>query len=646
LTALNFIYPQPRSFLPLEGASAPSGRWVVRANGPEAERLAAVVRVASRCEAAVAGGQERLEAGVETFAAVEHRPELHAQGYTLEWSASGLRLAASAEAGLHYALVTFEQLAKRLGPVWDHFRVEDEPDFPVRGAMFDIGRNKIPKLETLRGLVDRLAELKINHLQLYMEGFCFDYEKYAASFPDATPMTAAEFRALDAYAKERYIDLVPNQNCLGHMGPWLAKPEFRELAEHPDGIPLPIPLPFDVPPTTLNPADERAVALAKELFDMLLPNFSSEYVNLNLDEPFGLGTGRSRALAEAVGVGELYLSYAVRMFEAVRGHGKKPMLWGDVLARHPELLSRLPDDVTVLHWNYDAPVPFEPHCRRLQKSGVRYYVCPGTSSWNAITGRTDNMLGNILDAARTGKTYGAAGLVVTDWGDGGHWHPLAVGYPGYAYAAGVGWQTEANAERLEPLVDHVATRMLQDRSGTGGAFLLELGRYYHLERSTLDNMTYTHFLLSRGYSDQAKLEREASIMVELWKRVGGSGTPFRTDYRYAEAEAWLRARAEELNRLDLAGPDAALLKDELANALRLVELGAGLHRAVYLQDLPDRASELAWLERLRSLTELACAEFARLWRARNREGGLAASLAPFEKLLGQLEERLRELQEQ
>ncbi|WP_309118980.1 family 20 glycosylhydrolase [Paenibacillus sp.] len=646
MTALSFIYPQPRSFVPLEGSSALSARFIVRPSGGEAERLADVVDVERRCTAAAAGWlAEGLISETATVVKLEHKPGLHPQGYALEWSASGLRIAFGAEAGLHYALVTFEQLAKRQGPEWEHFRIEDEPDFPVRGAMLDIGRNKIPKPETLYALVDRLAELKINHLQLYMEGFCFDYEKYAASFPEATPIRAAEFRELDSYAKKRYIDLVPNQNCLGHMGPWLAKPEFRDLAEHPDGIPTPIPLPFALPPTTMNPADERSAALANDLFDELLPNFSSAYVNINLDEPFGLGTGRSRAEAERIGVGELYLAYAERMFEAVRRHGKKPLLWGDVLARHPELLTRLPADVTVLHWNYDAPVPFEPHCRRLRESGVRYYVCPGTSSWNSIGGRTDNMLGNIADAARAGKAYGADGLIVTDWGDGGHWQSPAVSYPGFAYAAGVSWQTEANLHRPEALADHVSSRMLSDRSGIGGSFLLELGRYYHLERSTLDNMTYTHYLLGRGYADRAKLEQDASIMIQVLEWIGGSGTPFRVDYRYAEMELWLQARAEELRRLDLVGLDAEPQKDELANALRLVELGAGLHRYIYMQDLPDKAAEIAWLERLRALLEKTIAEFARLWLARNRAGGLAASMAPFEKLLGQLGERLRALEE-
>ncbi|MDQ8736490.1 beta-N-acetylhexosaminidase [Paenibacillus sp. LHD-38] len=526
---------------------------------------------------------------------------------------------------------------------WAHCRIEDEPDFPVRGVMLDIGRNKIPRMTTLFALIDRLSELKFNHLQLYMEGFCFDYRSFAALFPEATPITAAEYLELDAYAKARFIDLVPNQNCLGHMSSWLAKPEFHELAEHPDGLPTSLPLSFKLPSTTLNPVDPRSVALAKDLFDELLPNFSSPYANINLDEPYGLGTGKSKETADDIGVGELYLAYAERMFEIVRGHGKKPMLWGDVLAHHPELVSRLPEDVTVLHWNYDAPIPYGPWCRMLQENGVSYFVCPGTSSWSSLSGRTDNMLGNIVDAARSGKAYGARGLLVADWGDAGHWQIPAVSYPGFAYAAGAGWQTEGNLDHMEPLEHHVSYRMLQDRSGGGARFLMEMGRYYHLERSTIENMTYTSYLLSRGLSDRQKLEQETAVMVELLKLLGGSGMPFRIDYHYVEMEEWLQRRREELDRLDLAGTDAVNLHDELANTLSLIGQGAGLHRYIYRQDLPDNATEILWLERLQEQLKTAASEFKRLWLARNREGGLAASTAAFDKLLGQYGERLREL---
>ncbi|WP_337102144.1 hypothetical protein [Paenibacillus sp. YIM B09110] len=220
---------------------------------------------------------------------------------------------------------------------------------------------------------------------------------------------------------------------------------------------------------------------------------------------------------------------------------------------------------------------------------------------------------------------------------------ISVSYPGFAYAAGAGWQVENNLDRMEPLEHHVSYRMLQDRSGGGARFLMDMGRYYHLERSTIENTTYTSYLLSRGLSELQQLERETAVMVELIKLLGGSGTPFQMDYRYTEMDEWLQRRRGELDRLDLAGADADILQAELANTLSLIGQGAGLHRYIYRQDIPDTATEVVWLERLQEQLKTASSEFKRLWLARNREGGLAASSAAFDKLLGQYAERLREL---
>ncbi|OCT13534.1 hypothetical protein A8709_18225 [Paenibacillus pectinilyticus] len=50
-----------------------------------------------------------------------------------------------------------------------------------------------------------------------------------------------------------------------------------------------------------------------------------------------MGTGQSKSHADEIGVGGIYIEYAEKMFDMVRGHGKKILMWGDVLVKHPEL---------------------------------------------------------------------------------------------------------------------------------------------------------------------------------------------------------------------------------------------------------------------------------------------------------------------
>src|SRR5205085_841863 len=99
-------------------------------------------------------------------------------------------------------------------------RINDSPDFAVRGIMLDISRDKVPTMPTLFALVDLFAELKINQLQLYTE-HTFAYANHPDVWRDASPMTPDEIKTLDAYCRTKFIELVPNQNSFGHMERWL-----------------------------------------------------------------------------------------------------------------------------------------------------------------------------------------------------------------------------------------------------------------------------------------------------------------------------------------------------------------------------------------------------------------------------------------
>ena len=76
----------------------------------------------------------------------------------------------------------------------------DWPDLAERGVMLDVSRDKVPTMATLYEIVDRLAEWKVNHLELYAE-HTFAYADHELVWQDASPLTAAEIRELDAYCR-------------------------------------------------------------------------------------------------------------------------------------------------------------------------------------------------------------------------------------------------------------------------------------------------------------------------------------------------------------------------------------------------------------------------------------------------------------
>ena len=167
--------------------------------------------------------------------------------------------------------------------------------FAVRSDMLDVSRDKVPTMGTLKQLVDILARFDYNQFQLYTE-HTFAYSAHKAVWEHASPLTREEIRELDLYCSMHGIELVPNQNCFGHMERWLTKPAYNHLAELPQGG---APLPwggFKKDPTTLCPTDPASLEFVAGLLDELLPNFESRLVNIGCDETFDLlGNGRSAA---------------------------------------------------------------------------------------------------------------------------------------------------------------------------------------------------------------------------------------------------------------------------------------------------------------------------------------------------------------
>ena len=141
--------------------------------------------------------------------------ELVEQEYEIYINPECIEVFAKNEVGLYYATKTLKQILITNKVQCGY--IKDKPDLKVRGFMHDISRNKVPKLETLKYIVDVMSDLKMNHFELYVEGFSFEYKSFERYLEENSYITVEEYKELEKYCEEHYIDLVPNQNGLGHM---------------------------------------------------------------------------------------------------------------------------------------------------------------------------------------------------------------------------------------------------------------------------------------------------------------------------------------------------------------------------------------------------------------------------------------------
>lgn len=533
------------------------------------------------------------------------------QGYVIEIGESPagavVRVVAHDEPGLFYAAQTLSQVGrlsqeKGAAPLC---RIVDSPDFPNRGIMLDVARDKVPTMETLYGLVDLMASWKFNQLQLYTE-HTFAYAGHEAVWKDASPITPEEARQLDAYCRDRYIQFVPNQNSFGHMGRWLSHPQYAPLAEVPGR-------------NDLSPVDPGSIALIRDLYGQLLPNFSSPYVNIGCDETGTLGDGRSQAAAARRGKGRVYLDFLLQIREVAAAHGKSVQFWADIINNYPALIPELPEDMVAMEWGYEANHPYASHTRRFRESGVRFYVVPGTSSWNSFLGRTDNALANMRNAAEHGIANGAEGFLLTDWGDGGHWQFLPVSYLPFIFGAGVSWHFEGNRYMdAAAMADRYA---FFDAAGVTGGAARDLGNAHLASGMEVDNRTVYYQVMAR-YLDRPMnrygLERLTVESLEA--------TIARID-----------AGLGRLEDADLRGPDAALILAEFRTNAALAKFACRLGIArIRAGRVGTSALPAAARAPLAAELEAILPAYRELWLSRNRPGGLRDSAGRLEELVAML----------
>lgn len=534
------------------------------------------------------------------------------EGYRLNITPEGILIEAQEDRGLFYGSCTLIQLilyysspsaiiSSLPGGCLPCLEIHDWPDFPSRGVMLDISRDKVPTMDTIFNLVDLLASWKINQLQLYTE-HTFAYQNHPQVWAAASPFTGEEIFELDAYCHQRYVEIVPNQNSFGHMERWLKHPRYQPLAE--------VPRSFDYPAADhhssgcLCPLDPNSLVFLTGLYDELLPHFSSRQFNIGCDETFDLGQGRSKSECERVGVGRVYLDFLLKIVHSVTQRGFRVQFWGDIVMAHPELVWELPRDIIALDWGYEADFPFDQHGKIFAEAGLQFYVCPGTSSWNSIAGRTDNCIKNLDSAARNGLKFGAIGYLNTDWGDNGHWQCLPISYLGFAAGAAFSWAYQANANiDISEALNHYA---FFDPSGMMGRLVYDLGNVYQEVNVEPDNSSFLFEVLQNPIHDWAKIIPSKKVLLGF------------------------RRTHEVIKKIAADNPTHSSLsadKDLLASEIKLTVdlLKHACMRGAYGVGSQDYNRQYLSID-----LERIIAEYPLVWLSRNRPGGLQDSLSYFD----------------
>jgi hypothetical protein len=518
-------------------------------------------------------------------------------GFKLQNREQGLYLTASNEAGVMYGLQAVTQIFDQCGCTLPGFIIEDWPDFKIRGFLLDIRNGRMPSMETFYTLIDKLAGLRINMLQLAFE-HNFEFSGHVTAWQNASPLTVEEAILLDQYCRERYIELVPFQNSFGHAERWLIHDEYKYLGECPDGG-FTFPWGDIAEHGTMFAPNEQTLGFLNGLYREILPCFKSSTLNIGCDETWELGEGKSRDICNKKGKYRIYLDFLIKLRELAGRYGKNVQFWADMIVKSPELIKDIPNDMTALIWGYESRHPFAEQCRLFAENHKKFFVCPGTSSFHSITGRSDNARLNILSAVENGLEYSAEGFLNTDWE--GSVQMLSIAYIPLALGACYSWGLEQNRD-IDPA--EAANRLIFKENTS------ELAEYYWQLGNLADIICSQHVVEDRN------------ILICLWeKRIS-----LEQARELGISPDKIRHFLDELKNLKLkmtnlivSGSENQLCKREFIHAADMAELAALMGGELLAPDTERK-------KYMRSLLQQILIEHQNIWLLRNRIGGLRQTL--------------------
>ena len=570
------LFPEPRSLILYEGEYSL----------PMKEEYGDLVSFFRAVRAGISGVRADTCSGLEK------------EEYLISVDQTGVTLTAGCDEGLFRAVTSLHQMLRRGGGRLQYMAIQDKPEIARRGYMLDISRGRKPKVETIKMMLDFLSSLKYNEFQLYMEGDCFKYAAYPKENADFDCLTPEDILDLDAYCRARYIDLVPNQNSFGHMYTWLRKPDFHHLGlfGEPDEV-----------PSTLNPLLPESFDFMRNLYASLLPYFSSEWVNIGLDEAYGLGRYQIEEYCRQKGRDVVFMEWLNKLSDHIRDtYGKKVMFWSDMIYNYPESYHMVPKDAIALEWGYELiqSQRMTAHCIDYRNAGVRYYVCPSTNTHTSFTGRMDVTTFNIRTCAELAAEYGAEGILLTEWGGGGHPQSWIWSMNPIALCGQYAWNTGKKQDGESFKAEYIrSAEAYTDEYFFGGVslsrLLYRMANYYLLEpeRVHVCTMCFQEITLPLNVTRYAHLFD-----------MKDSGD----DFYFDNVTEYVRRVMADVEKLPLD----ETYKREIRLTARMVELGSELCKLkLHPRESKDKARELV------SLIDKILPEYVELWNIYNYEKG-------------------------
>jgi len=355
----------------------------------------------------------------------------HDQSYTLTVTPEAITIEAGTPRAAYYAAQTLSQLVKH-GTSIPALTIRDWPAIPNRLVMIatDQGGFQVIDVDYWKRLIRELSALKVSAIMPYFDAGTFKYRKhpYLGNKGD-DGFTVEKAKLLSEYAAQRFVELIPQQNSLGHLGGALGHKELQHLRDGGGTINMVLP---------------ETLTFLGELYDDLVEGFPhAAAVHVGGDE-FGSGFGHHPAVAariKEIGGPAVYAQFMMKLREMLKQRNRGMMIWWHEQGFTIQAADALAKDIAVFDWHY-GPQKDYPSLDRLTAAGfTKPWATPAVTRFYNGSDDWSRTFLNIGGFARAGAERNVPGICTCTWVHGmwGGRNMFELNLYGLVYSAESSW---------------------------------------------------------------------------------------------------------------------------------------------------------------------------------------------------------------
>ena len=290
--------------------------------------------------------------------------------------------------------------------------------FDVFGVMVDVSRNAVLKVETLKKLIDYLSKMGYNAIELYAEDtYKIDGEEMLGYMRGG--YTKEDIKEIDAYAKEKGMELIPCIQTLAHYTSPCRLLKYKPIIDIND---------------ILLCGDEKTYEFIENIFKTVKECFTSRKINIGMDEAHMVGLGKYLVKNGYQDRFEILCKHVKRVSEICEKYGFTPHMWSDMFFRlamggeylatekfDKKILDSIPNNMELTYWDYytDNVEQYDKMINAHKKFEKNLWFAGGCWSWQGVVPENWFSLKTMLPAMQSVSKNGIKNVLITLWGDNG-----------------------------------------------------------------------------------------------------------------------------------------------------------------------------------------------------------------------------------